>query len=130
MSCLLPFFDVFISSDKSLIEQKMQLDLRRHVKSPLSIRNLSLSCIMTMTKRMFISRWCKTFLIMTPHNQCFKDNFQGRCLQDIFIFIFSLLTKSFSLLGCEMPCPSLIHLVKGSLLLGTHPLLYHSSKMQ
>jgi cell cycle checkpoint protein len=59
--CLLPSFDVFISSDKSLIEQKMQLDLRRHVKSPLSIRNLSLSCIMIMTKRMFISPWCKTF---------------------------------------------------------------------
>ena len=36
----------------SLIEQKMQLDLRPHVKSPLSIQNLSLSCIMTMTKRM------------------------------------------------------------------------------
>ena len=43
-----------------LIEQKMQLDLRRHVKSPLSIQNLSLSCIMTTTKRMFLSPWCKT----------------------------------------------------------------------
>lgn len=50
--CLLSYFSLFfISSDKSLIEQKMQLDLRRHVKSPLSIQNLSLSCIMTMTKR-------------------------------------------------------------------------------
>ena len=46
---------MFISSDKFLIEQKMQLDLRRHVKSQLSIQNLSSSYIMTMIKRMFLS---------------------------------------------------------------------------
>ena len=47
---LVSFF--ILNSNKSSIEQKMQLDLRRHVKSPLSIQNLSLSCIMTMTRRM------------------------------------------------------------------------------
>ena len=61
-----------------LIEQKMQLDLRRLVKSLLLIQSLSLSSIMIMTKRMLLSPWCKTFFKnMTLHNQCFKDNFQG-----------------------------------------------------
>ena len=52
--CLLSFMPCLSHPTKSLIEQKMQLDLRRHVKSPLSIQNLSLSCIMTMIKRMFL----------------------------------------------------------------------------
>jgi cell cycle checkpoint protein len=52
---LVVFLSTVLPSDKSLIEQKMQLDLRRHVKSLLSIQNLSLSCIMTMIKRMFLS---------------------------------------------------------------------------
>jgi cell cycle checkpoint protein len=51
--CLVSSFDDVHLIRQILIEQKMQLDLRRHVKSPLSIQNLSLSFIMTMTKRMF-----------------------------------------------------------------------------
>ena len=48
---------IAIFSSYPVTEQRMQLDLLRHVKSPLSIQNLSLNYLMITTKRMFVSFW-------------------------------------------------------------------------
>ena len=58
----------------------MQLDLRRHVKSQLSIQNLSLSCIMTMIKRMFLFFWRKDLLKYHHIISVLKIIFKVRCL--------------------------------------------------
>ena len=75
----------------------------------------------------FLSLRCKDLLLNWHHIiSVLKIIFKVSCLKKKFIF--SLLTNFLSLPGYEMLCPSLIHLAKGLLLLGTHHLL-HSIKM-